>query len=286
MNKVEAVKATRNGAIAAIISAVITVVVVLIAMNADADGKLAIWNDPSNFLDVLLVVACAYGMYRKSRGAAVIIFIYFIVSKIIIALETQIYSGFGTALLFLYFYGKAIQGSFVYHRLEKNDNPDYKPASKLSYILGIPSSLLVTVLIGYSLMSTTGVVPSTRVQSANEINTNDIAVLIDNGIVPEDEKVEYFYSQGLSSILESGNVLTNGRVILYLTDENSELQVYQIPLNEVTDVSMESQGDTFNESVYKVSTENPDQWLKLFLSAEQKGDRKFVKALQTRMTQL
>lgn len=286
MNKVEAVKATRNGAIAAIISAVITVVVVLIAMNADADGKLAIWNDPSNFLDVLLVVACAYGMYRKSRGAAVIIFIYFIVSKIIIALETQIYSGFGTALLFLYFYGKAIQGSFVYHRLEKNDNPDYKPASKLSYILGIPSALLVTVLIGYSLMSTTGVVPSTRVQSANEINTNDIAVLIDNGIVPEDEKVEYFYSQGLSSILESGNVLTNGRVILYLTDENSELQVYQIPLNEVTDVSMESQGDTFNESVYKVSTENPDQWLKLFLSAEQKGDRKFVKALQTRMTQL
>jgi len=284
MNKSEAIKATRNGAIAALISAALTIIIVLIAINSDAEGKLALWNDPSNFLDVFLILACAYGMYRKSRTASVLIFFYYIAAKIVIAIETQTYSGFGVALVFLYFYGKAIQGSFVYHKLEKEENPDYKAATKWTYLLGIPAALIATILIGFALMSTTGVVPSIRVQSTSEIKTNDIATLINYGIVTAEDNVEYFYSQGLSSILESGNILTNDRVILYLTDENTELQVYEIYINEITDVSLEAQGDLFNDSVYKVSTNDPERCIKLFLSIEQKGDQNFVRALRRKIT--
>lgn len=286
MDKKEAVKATRNGAIAALISATFTVAIVLIAIASDSGGKLALWNDPWNFLDVILILGCAYGMYRKSRTAALLIFFYFIVSKIFIFMETQSFRGIGMALIFLYFYGKAAQGAFVYHKLEKAENPDYQAATKWTYILGVPFVLVATVLIAFAMMSITGITPSTRVQSAGEIKSDDIATLVNHGIVSSGDKVEYFYSQGLSSVLESGNILTDDRVILYFTDENAELQIYEIFVNEITDVSMETQGDSFSDSVYKISTENPERWLKLFLSVEQKGDRKFVEALQRKVSEL
>ncbi len=279
MNKSEAIKATKNGAIAACISAALTIIIVLIAISSDAEGELALWNDPGNFIDVVFVLACAFGMYKKSRAASVLIVFYFLASKVIMAIETQAYSGFG-ALVLIYFYGKAIQGSFVYHRLEKEENPDYKATTNWTYIFGIPSVLIMVTLIGFGLLSSTGVVPSTRVLSASEIYTNDIATLRSNGVITTGDEVKYFYSQGFSSILESGNVLTQDRVILYLTDENKELQVYEVSLNEITEVVLESQGDTFNDSVYIVNTNDPERWLKLYLSPEQKGDQKFVKAIR------
>lgn len=283
MNKSEAIKATTNGAIAACISAAITVIIVLIAINTDAEGKLALFNDPANFFDAALILACAFGMYKRSRVASVLIFIYFLAAKIIISIETQAYTGLGMALVFLYFYGKAIQGSFVYHKLEKEENPDYKATTKWTYIIGAPSVLIVAVLIGLALMSTTGVIPSNRVQAKNEIITSDISTLRSHGIITAKDNVDYFYSQGLSSILESGNILTQDRVIFYVTDENEGLQIYEIPVNEITNVEIESQGDIFNDSVYKVNTKDPNRWLKLFLSVEQKGDQKFVKALRDRL---
>lgn len=283
MNKSEAIKATRNGAIAACISAAMTIIIILIAINTDAKGKLALFNDPANFIDVVLILACAFGMYKRSRAASVLIFIYFLAAKIIISIETQAYAGLGMALVFLYFYGKAIQGAFVYHKLEKEENPDYKTTTKWTYIIGIPSVLIVALLIGFALMSTTGIVPSTRVQAKNEIKTSDISTLRSHGIITANDNVDYFYSQGFSSILESGNILTQDRVILYVTDMKEGLQIYEIPVNEIINVEMESQGNTFNDSVYKVNTKDPDRWIRLFLSVEQKGDQKFVKALRDRL---
>ena len=91
-------------------------------------------------------------------------------------------------------------------------------------------------------MSTTGVVPSTRVLAYDEINQTDIQTLQESNIVLSSDEVAYFYSQGLSSILESGNVLTQDRVILYLTDESNELQVYELFFNEISDVVIEEKG--------------------------------------------
>ncbi|WP_299022758.1 hypothetical protein [uncultured Photobacterium sp.] len=282
MNKVEAIKAAKNGSVAACISAIMTIIVVMAAINSDSNGKLALWNDPANFIDVVLILVCALGMYKKSRVAAIVIFVYFISAKIIIAIELQKITGLIMGLVFLYFYGKAIQGTFVYHKLEKKENPNYKATNKWMYIFGVPSVIIVVALIGFSLMSTTGVVPSTRVQFNKEVSTSDIAILVSNGVISEGESVEAFYSQGLSSILESGNVLTSKRVVLYWTDENQKLQVYSILRADVADIILESKGSLFEDSVYKVSTENPDEWLKLFLSTEQKGDEKFIHLLEIR----
>lgn len=282
MNKTEAIKAARVGSAAACISAIMTIVVVLIAINTDADGKLLRWNDSSNFIDVFIVLVCALGMYKKSRVAAIAMFLYFIVAKIGIAVEQQEFSGIAMSLLFVYFYGKAVQGTIIYHKLEKKEDPNYKATNKWMYIFGTPLAAIFCFLIGISLMSTTGVIPSTKVQFNNEISLNDINTLKDNGVITDEESIEAFYSQGLSSVLESGNILTSERVILYWSDDDKEIQVYSMLLTEVSGVTLESKGSLIDDSVYKVSSDDPEVWLKLFLSTEQKGDEKFVSKLEAR----
>lgn len=222
-------------------------------------------------------------MYKQSRVASIFIFIYFIIAKIFIAVETQSFRGIGTALIFLYFYGKAIQGAFVFHAIEKAENPDYKAAPQWAYLLGIPAALIVLLLMGLGLMSTMGVVSPTYVQAGDEVSADYINTLKSNDIIFEGDRVDYFYSQGFNSILESGNILTQDRVILYFTDENQEIQVAELYFNEIVDVTLESKGNILNDSVYVVATLDSDRWLKLFLSAEQGGDEKFVDALREQL---
>jgi len=280
MNLTEAIEATKNGAKAVCISIVITTIVGLFAIISDAEGKYAFYNDPLIFLDVALMLLLAYGIYKKSRAASVSMFLYLIASQIIVSMETHSQSGIIMSLIFLYFYGKAIQGSFVYHKLKKEENPDYKAAPKWVYIFGIPSLLITIVLFAFVTMSVTGIVPSMRVLSADEIASNNIETLISNDIIYAEDEILYFYSYGLISILEGGSVLTKDRVIIYYTNEDNELEIYEIPSHEITDVSLVTEGDSFTDSEYRVTGNTPDLWLSLSLSTEMKGDKKFIKSLR------
>lgn len=283
MNKAQALQATKNGAIAAFVSAAMTVLVVGIAIGTNADGQLAMFNDPLILIDVVILIGCAIGMLRKSRLASILIFIYFIVAKIIIAIETQAVNGLLLSVVFLYFFGRAIQGSFVYHRISKLEDPSYKATTWLTYVFSIPVVLVLTVLIVFALMSVTGLSPSTRVLAGDELRDRETALLLQEEIVYPEDRIEYFYSHGLGTVLASGNILTSDRVILYLTNEQQEIEVYEIPIDQIVAVDLRQKGSPFQDSEYMVRTNDQDVWLKLFLSIEQKGDEKFVKALRNKL---
>ncbi|WP_449357564.1 hypothetical protein [Alishewanella longhuensis] len=136
MDRAEALKATRNGAIAATISGIITLVVVLFALSSNANGDLGLWNDPLNFFDIALVFLCAFGIYRKSRAAAIVLFLYFIFAKVIIGLSLGRVPGLLISLIFFYYFAKAIQGTVVFHRIEKKENPEYRGAPSWYYFCG------------------------------------------------------------------------------------------------------------------------------------------------------
>jgi hypothetical protein len=104
------------------------------------------------------------------------------------------------------FWAKAIQGTFVYHKIEKAENPYYKPARKWMYFVGIPvgALFLLSAVIGY--LSTANILPSPRVLTGTEIGRSFQNQLLSNGVVSEDEYIDYFYSEGLFSIMEGGTV--------------------------------------------------------------------------------
>jgi asparagine N-glycosylation enzyme membrane subunit Stt3 len=111
MNQEEAEKAIRNAWIAGIISGVVTLLAIFFLAGFDL----------FNLIDVALIFGLTFGIYKKSRAAAVIMLIYYTISQILFRLEQGTMSGIFLTLVFLYFYFQGIRGTFAYHKLIKAD---------------------------------------------------------------------------------------------------------------------------------------------------------------------
>lgn len=285
MNMEEAVQACKNGAFAAFISAAMTIGIMLFAMGSSAPGELQYFNDPLIIIDALLILGCAIGMLRKSRAAAVIVLVYFVFAKISIALETGQTTGLGVAFVFLYFYGKAVQGSFTFHKLMKAQDPEYKAAAKWTYIVGIPAAVLFFAMAGAGLLTLTDYMPSTKVLAGNEVPASDRALLTEKGVLLDDESIEYFYSYGFSSVLEGGSILSDRAVIIYYEDEDTNIEIYELEFSEIESIEMIEEGGVFADSMYMIQGAEEDNWIIVDLSVENDGHLKFINALNSKVAQ-
>lgn len=99
-------KQIKGAWIAAFISAGVTLLFALLSIGG-------------SIFDAILVAGLGFGIMKKSRVCAVIIFVYFLASKIYIWSLAGNVNGWWMALLFLYYFGAGIQGTFTYHRLTK-----------------------------------------------------------------------------------------------------------------------------------------------------------------------
>lgn len=147
----------------------------------------------------------------------------------------------------------------------------------------VPAALLVAALIGMSALTETGNLPSDRVLAGADLPGRQYEALLRAGIVSEGELIEYFYSEGLWSVLEGGSILTDRRVIAYETDEDKQLQVYGLFLEDIESVDLVQQGDALTFSIYQVSTLDDENWLHLWLPHEYNDDRTFVRAVRARI---
>lgn len=90
---------------------------------------ISIWN----IIDVFFVFGLAFGIYKKNRACAVIIFIYFLLSKAImftrLTLPSIISSTF-VGLIFAYYYYQGIVGTYAYHRLQDNEDKILTPCNE------------------------------------------------------------------------------------------------------------------------------------------------------------
>lgn len=109
----------KRGWIAAIISGVLTIGLIVLSVNSDVLGDLVdIWTS----IDVLLVFTLAFGIYKKSRAATTLMIVYFLASKIWMFAETGQVSGLWISLIFLYIYVHAMMASYQYHALLRAHN--------------------------------------------------------------------------------------------------------------------------------------------------------------------
>jgi len=95
----------------------LTLLVVMVGLaRGDLLGDLI---DAYSLLDVGLIFALAFGIYKKSRAAAVVMFLYYALSKILIMAQTGQPSGLLVTLIFLYYFARAALGTFDYHKTLK-----------------------------------------------------------------------------------------------------------------------------------------------------------------------
>lgn len=108
-------KKIKSAWIAACISGAITLVVTLIAVS----GTEILGFDAWSLLDVGMIFALAFGIYKKSRACAVTMLAYFVLSKIILMVESGKPSGLLMALIFGYYFWQGVEGTFTYHKLKR-----------------------------------------------------------------------------------------------------------------------------------------------------------------------
>lgn len=75
-----------------------------------------------NFADVFLVLALGFGVKKKSRVCALVLFVYFVADKILSIVESPKLSTSNPlmAIIFFMFYLNGIRGTFAYHKFNKS----------------------------------------------------------------------------------------------------------------------------------------------------------------------
>lgn len=120
MDNEKALKHIRNAYVLAILSGVITLLLIISSI-------LKVWNsglDVSELVDVVLIFGLAFGISKKSRICAIILFIYYILNKIFMILSVN-YGSLAIMVIFIIGYFKGIRGTIHYHKnlkLEKMNN--------------------------------------------------------------------------------------------------------------------------------------------------------------------
>ena len=159
---------------------------------------------------------------------------------------------------------------------DKKDKKKKKIFRVILYIIGIPFGFLIFI----GLLTMTPFIPSTTVQTNEEIWQSDKNTLIANDIITKNENIQYFYSDGAFNILEDGTVLTDTYINRYFKDSDGELQVYFIKLSDVVSVNLVQQGNLFGPSIYRIQGIGEDEWFNISLSTDAEGDYKFIKKLK------
>jgi hypothetical protein len=102
--------------IAGLVSGSITAAIAILVLSTGAN---VLNIDAWAFVDVAIMLALSYGVYRKSRTCAVLLLTFFVLNKIIMWMEAGAPSGWLLALVFIWFFGQGVIGTFQYHRLKR-----------------------------------------------------------------------------------------------------------------------------------------------------------------------
>jgi len=74
-------------------------------------------------LDVVLLAGLTYGVFRRSRTCAILLFAFFLLNKILMFMQSGTLAGAPLSLLVLLFFGRGIVGTFQYHRWKSENEP-------------------------------------------------------------------------------------------------------------------------------------------------------------------
>lgn len=278
----QADRCCRHGAVAAWISAGATLFIVLVAMLVGAGGgALELFNDPFNLFDVVFLAACAWFIRRHSRAAALLLFVYFLMGKVYFTLETGNYAQLAFAAIFLWFFGRAVFGSYAWHRLERAGNPDYRPPSRWSFWLGIPLALFAFAVTLLGMFMELGFATPTHVIEGSALSAEQRAFLLAEGILHPQESAELFYSIGPFGIEDEGNLLTDRRVVSY-ERIGGELTVYEAASEQVVAVDIVQEGSAAADTIAEIYTRDGSGF-RVQLSAEGNGDLRFIRRLRDRI---
>ena len=166
--------------------------------------------------------------------------------------------------------------------INKTNTFDKKISSRwIKYLLLVPIASMLVLLSFLVLLSEISILPNYDVQMGSELSKGNKIKLINNKIISKDDNILFFYSGGLLSILEDGQLITDDKIITYQKNEEQLIEVYEMNLKNVKEVILEEKGSVLSDSTYKIiGTENAKyENITIFLSTEDNKDKDFINAI-------
>jgi hypothetical protein len=103
------------GWIAGLMTSAVTTVIILFSFT----GTSVLGIDAWSLIDVALICALSYGVFRKSRICAVLLLAFFALSKAVMWIKSGSATGLPIALAFLWFFFRGVMGTFQFHRWKR-----------------------------------------------------------------------------------------------------------------------------------------------------------------------
>ncbi len=259
---------------------VITVLTLAMTIYTSYSGGIIAIVNSDLFYDVVIFAILAVGIFYKSRVSAVLALSYYVVGRILLYTDTGKVTGILWVLIITALLAQAAFSTFKYHRIRKEFNPEYKATSKLTWWVATPINTGLAILLVLIVMTESGVwVPATLLKE-DMLSTSHVETLRQNEVLNEGERIELFFSEGLTSILEGGNIVTDTRVISYETLDG-ELYVYSAPLSEISFVGIEEKGTNLTFSQIYVETHDGQSFY-LLAPHEESEDEQFVELIKNK----
>ena len=119
---------------------VLTLIAVIVSAGGFQVLGLTLWS----LIDVALVLALSFGVYRKDRASSLLLLLYLVITRSYLFLETGKVYGLGITIILAYFFLQGIRGTFAYHSAAAVDagNASWKPVAAALSITALFSLLL------------------------------------------------------------------------------------------------------------------------------------------------
>jgi len=125
MNIEQAKKAIKTAWILALVLGGITLICGIFSKHIQyfVPIKANLWS----ILNAFIIFGLAFGVYKKSRFCAVIMFVYFFDSQFRFSINSWTISNIPLALVFLFYFYQGIRGTNYYHKLAADEeNKQYE----------------------------------------------------------------------------------------------------------------------------------------------------------------
>jgi len=280
LNKEKAIGWIQESFYAAIFVLVITAGATIYSILSNTtEGTFRLWNDWSIIGDIAIIIVLAFFIKRKSRFAASTILIYFLISKIMLFsadLNNLRISSLITSLIIIFFFARGAYATFVYHKLERIENPDYKTPSKKGLFIGVPI-IIFFIVAGWLIAVTPGTM---EVMKSSEISAIIKNKLTEAEVTKKGDKIDFFYSYGISDIIEEGVVFTDEYLIYYITEED-KTKSYRLPYSNMKEIRLKEKGDYFNDTIIEINFKGSDNWIPVYLNTRLDRDMEVFNKIQS-----
>lgn len=164
------------------------------------------------------------------------------------------------------------------------NSPVNKSKNRIFKIIGIFLAVCFSLLMVLGMIIDAGIFPDTAVVEGKHLTRFQVKALVGDGLIYEDQVIDYFYSEAFLDITAAGQFLTSEKVVSYFENEG-ELELYEIPYSEIEKIELVVEGSYIEDSQYRIYGNDESDWeyINIVLSVEADGDKRFLEHLKKKI---